>query len=92
VSPTDAGLDTLVAGLRCREVLDDLSDFLDGTLTDTRVQAIQQHLAGCDRCARFGGEVSHTISALRAVMTTPDPVDANQAARLRQALRGAQVG
>ena len=92
MSPTDAGLDTVVAGLRCREVLNDLSDFLDGALTDTRVQAIQQHLSGCDRCARFGGEVSRTITALRAVMTTPDPVDANQVARLRQSLRRAQVG
>jgi anti-sigma factor RsiW len=58
-------LDRLVAGLRCRDVLADLSEFLDGNLAPERVTAIQAHLAGCDTCARFGGNVGEIVAALR---------------------------
>jgi anti-sigma factor RsiW len=59
-------LDRVVAGLRCREVLADLSDFLDGTLPPARLAAIHAHLAACDTCARFGGTVGEIVAALRA--------------------------
>ncbi len=62
----DDGLDTMVAGVRCREVLAELSDYLDGALTAERVGVLQAHLAGCDRCTRFGGEVSGVLAALRS--------------------------
>lgn len=58
-------LDRMVAGLRCREVLADLSDFLDGLLSETRVAAIRAHLAECTSCARFGTEVAQVLAALR---------------------------
>lgn len=59
-------LDRLVAGLRCRDVLADLSEFLDGNLGAERVAAIQAHLSGCDTCARFGGNVGEIVAALRS--------------------------
>jgi len=90
VPTPDAGLDTIVAGVRCRDVLQDLSDFLDGALSASRVSEIQSHLTGCDRCARFGGDVSHLIATLRASLHVPDPVDAERAARVRASLRRAQ--
>ncbi len=90
MSNADAGLDSVVAGLRCREVLDDLSDYLDGGLSPDRLVRIQAHLAGCDRCARFGGEVAETVTALRQTLQVPPPVDAPQAARIRAALRRVQ--
>ncbi|MBP6773499.1 MAG: zf-HC2 domain-containing protein [Gemmatimonadaceae bacterium] len=90
MSETDAGLDTVVAGLRCRDVLDDLSEFLDGAISPERVRLIQGHLAHCDRCARFGGEIANTLAALRTSLGTPTPIDGAQSARLRDALRRAQ--
>lgn len=60
-------LDTIVAGIRCRDVLADLSDYLDGTLAPTRVSAIEAHLAECENCARFGGHIAQTLTALRSV-------------------------
>lgn len=90
MSGPDAGLDTVVAGIRCRDVLDDLSEYLDGALSPSRVEAIQAHLAGCDRCARFGGEVSQTIESLRAALRVPEAVDAQRAAAVRASLRRAQ--
>lgn len=59
------GLDTIVAGVRCRDVLADLSEYLDGALTPARVQELQAHLSGCEHCARFGGHIARTLAALR---------------------------
>ncbi len=54
-----------VAGLRCSEVLTDLSDFLDGDMQIERRSQIEAHLKGCDVCARFGGAFTAAIQALR---------------------------
>lgn len=69
-------LNRLVAGLRCRDVLEDLSEFLDGALPPERVAAIHAHLAECDTCARFGGSVGEIVSALRAGTPTTTWSDA----------------
>ncbi len=70
---TDQGLDTVVAGVRCREVLADLSAYVDGELTAARVGELQAHLAGCDRCSRFGGDVVRLLGALRSGLREPEP-------------------
>ncbi len=88
----DAGLDTVVAGLRCRDVLNDLSELLDNALEEARVQAIHAHLSGCDRCSRFGGTIAQTIAALRATMHEPTPLSADASQRLRAAVQRAQQG
>jgi anti-sigma factor RsiW len=90
MSTADAGLDTVVAGLRCRDVLDDLSDLLDGALPAARVTAIQAHLAGCNRCAQFGGAIAQTLAHLRTALREPPPISSGQAAQLQDALRRVQ--
>jgi anti-sigma factor RsiW len=77
-------LDRMVAGLRCRDVLADLSDFLDGLLAEERVIAVKAHLAECETCARFGAEVAAVLAALRAghAAATP-PLGDDALARLR---------
>lgn len=81
-------LDRMVAGLRCREVLADLSDFLDGLLSESRVLAIRAHLAECSRCARFGADVAAVLGALRAGHSevTPTLADDEVAALRRRVL------
>lgn len=64
---SDQDLDTIVAGVRCREVLADLSEYLDGALAPARVRELQAHLAECSNCARFGGHIAQTLEALRRV-------------------------
>lgn len=54
-----------VAGLRCGDVLAELSDFLDGELTAPRQAQVEAHLRGCDVCERFGGVFSAAIRALQ---------------------------
>jgi anti-sigma factor RsiW len=58
-------LNRVVAGLRCRDVLEDLSELLDGALPPERVAAIHAHLAECETCARFGGTVGEIVATLR---------------------------
>jgi anti-sigma factor RsiW len=84
--------DRLVAGLRCREVLADLSDYIDGELTPERVTQIEAHLAGCDWCERFGGRFAGVVRAFRSGLREAPPLDDAVAgrlhARLAQELRG----
>jgi anti-sigma factor RsiW len=54
-----------VAGMRCGEVLAELSDFLDGELGRERRAQVEAHLHDCDVCARFGSSFSAAIRTLR---------------------------
>jgi|JI10StandDraft_1071094.scaffolds.fasta_scaffold1354869_1 anti-sigma factor RsiW len=81
-----------VAGLRCSAVLERLSDFLDGELTDSERQSVVAHLAGCDTCARFGGQMAEAVAALRAALaeevSPSEPETGAILARLRVRLEG----
>ena len=54
-----------VAGVRCSEVLAELSEYLDGELSEPRRNQLQAHLQGCEVCERFGGQFSDSIRQLR---------------------------
>lgn len=75
-----------VGGLRCSEVLERLSEYLDGELSPDVVARIHEHLRGCDACERFGTRFSGVVRALRQALAEPDPIDADVAARLRARL------
>lgn len=55
----------IVGGISCREVLADLSAYVDGDLDDQRRSAIEQHVHACDLCTRFGGVFVTTVEAVR---------------------------
>lgn len=82
-----ADLDRLVAGLRCREVLDKLSDYLDGELAAPEMVQVEAHVRGCDWCERFGGEFAGRVAMLKRELAAPAPLEAARARRLREALR-----
>ncbi len=79
--------DRSVAGIRCSEVLDDLSDYLDGELTDERVRRIEAHLQGCDWCERFGGDFGHAIGSLRTALASPPAAPTGVHSRLMERLQ-----
>lgn len=80
-------LDRVVGGVSCRDVLADLSEYVDGALPPSRVAAVQAHLAGCDRCERFGGRFASTVGALRRSLAVPaGGVPPDTAAGLRRRL------
>lgn len=77
----------LVAGLRCGDVLADLSEYLDEGLTAERRDQIEAHLRGCDYCERFGREFAGAVTALRRELGAANPIDPAVAARLKERLR-----
>jgi RNA polymerase sigma-70 factor (ECF subfamily) len=75
----------LVAGLHCGEVLADLTEHLDGRLSRDRAERIDEHLAGCAACRRFGGEITAVVRALRELPDEPLPPEVEE--RLAEGLR-----
>lgn len=67
--------DRVVAGLKCSEVLKDLSSYVDGELDADRRARIEAHLAGCDRCEHFGGVFGETVADLRRLLGGSAPAD-----------------
>jgi anti-sigma factor RsiW len=55
-----------VGPLWCSDVIALLGDYLDGDLTPTQLGDVEQHLAGCPECTRFGGEFGAVVEALAA--------------------------
>jgi anti-sigma factor RsiW len=49
---------------RCREVVDRLSEFLDGELDRSAAESVALHLEACASCAQFARELAATILAL----------------------------
>jgi anti-sigma factor RsiW len=70
----------MVAGLHCGEVQADLTESLDGRLSQGRSQRIEEHLSECGDCRRLFEEIA---AAVRAVRELPDePLDPEIEARL----------
>ncbi|MCB9562922.1 MAG: zf-HC2 domain-containing protein [Kofleriaceae bacterium] len=65
--------DREVAGLRCRDVLARLSDYLDGDLADDARAQLEAHVRGCPDCARFGARFGQLVGTLRG--GGPDDAD-----------------
>ena len=85
-------LDTVVAGLSCREVLQYLNDFLDGELAASDRVRVTAHLAECRNCEKFGGEVAGLIAALRGIVNTAEEIPQGVSGRLRARLAGDRTG
>ncbi len=71
-----------VAGLRCSEVLAQLSDYVDGELDASQVERVETHLLGCPSCERFGKNFGSMVVALRNEAADSDSVDPKLVSRL----------
>lgn len=68
-------LNRLVAGMRCREVLALLADYMDGELSPDTRERLETHVRQCEQCEKFGGEYSELVATLRShqrYATDPD--------------------
>ena len=79
-------LDHDVGGLTCRQVLEGLSDFVDGNLPEDVVEAVHSHLAECRNCEAFGGRFTGVLAALRATLEEAPAVEAQVFQRLNERL------
>ncbi|MCU0620115.1 MAG: zf-HC2 domain-containing protein [Gemmatimonadales bacterium] len=82
-------LDREVAGVRCREVLAELSALVDGDLPEERVAQLSAHVRGCDWCERFGGRFGAVMTRFRAALAEAEPLPGDVGARLRARVHAA---
>jgi predicted anti-sigma-YlaC factor YlaD len=78
------------ASLTCREVVELLSDYLDGVLPEPQRVRVDEHLAGCDGCTMVLEELRETVR-LTGMLTVEHLTDA-QRTILLGAFRGWTAG
>ena len=74
--------DNVIAGVACSEVLAHLSDFVDGALESSKVEALHAHLAACEHCAKFGAEFQAALGSLKTRLRNDEPLAEDIAERL----------
>jgi anti-sigma factor RsiW len=78
-------LDDSVAGLRCGEVLERLSDLVDGEIDGDLRARIVEHVRGCRWCEEFGGRFSAIVRQLREA-AEEDELEEDVTGRLQERL------
>ena len=71
--------------LVCRDLVELVTDHLEGALGPTVHTTVDDHLSGCAGCAAYLAQIRATVAVLRA--TSPPPLDPEFHARLTDAFR-----
>ncbi len=58
-------------GLACKEVVELVTDYLEGVLLPEKRAALEEHLAGCPGCTNYLEQVRLTIGMLRNLAQEP---------------------
>jgi anti-sigma factor RsiW len=72
--------------LSCREVVELVTAYLEGALSEAEEVRFEEHLAMCDGCAAYLDQMRRTISLVGRL--DPDAVDLEACDRLMHAFRG----
>ena len=65
----------------CKDVLANISSYLDGELNTTACDAIERHCVACPSCAALVNGLRETVGLCRQAATTPLPDAVRQRAR-----------
>lgn len=63
----------LTAGIECRQAVELVSDYLDGTLTRRDRRRLERHLAKCNACSAYLEQIRITIEMTGRI--EPDDLD-----------------
>ena len=74
-----------VEDLSCQELVELVTDYLEGALDERHVQAFERHLAGCDGCTAYLEQFRVTIRLTGTL--TPDDLSPDAETALLQAFR-----
>jgi predicted anti-sigma-YlaC factor YlaD len=58
--------------LRCQEVVELVTDYLEGALLPEKRDQVDEHLVGCDGCTNYIEQVKMTIGMLRDLSQKPE--------------------
>jgi len=50
---------------KCQTVFENLSNYLDGDLSDSDKKDFERHIVSCEKCDQFGEEFFRVVEALR---------------------------
>jgi hypothetical protein len=64
-----------VGGMRCRDVLAALGDYVDDELGMTDRARVEAHLRQCEVCERFGGHFSRVVQSAREQLGATPAID-----------------
>ncbi len=65
--------------ISCKEVVAQLTDYLDHALPPDQVQRIEAHLTACGGCATFFAQMQQTVAVLPALADAPVPPETRAA-------------
>ena len=71
--------------LSCQELVELVTDYLEGALDERHVRAFNEHLAGCDGCTMYVEQLRVTIRITGTL--TPDDLTPEAESALLQAFR-----
>lgn len=59
--------------MRCREVVELMTDYIEGTLSDGDRARFEEHIAGCDGCRAYLEQLRTTKRVLGTLAAEPIP-------------------
>jgi anti-sigma factor RsiW len=78
--------------LACQELVELITDYIEGVLVAAEVAAVEAHLAECDGCDRYLEQMRATLRALGTVPVATLPDEAVDSLLAAFARRGAHGG
>ena len=72
--------------LTCHEVVELVTDYLEGALADEARRRVEEHLSGCEGCTRYLAQMRDTIRLTG--MLTEEQIPEEQKVALLDAFRG----
>jgi anti-sigma factor RsiW len=73
------GAATDVDDMRCEQVVETITDYLDEVLPPVEMAALREHLSGCDGCSAYLDQIRRTIAAVRGGPETEAPDEHTEA-------------
>jgi anti-sigma factor RsiW len=73
------------APIACQELVELVTDYLEGALDDRERRRFEAHISGCEHCATYVDQIRLTIAATGAV--SEDDIDPAARAELLAAFR-----
>ena len=74
----------------CKELVEVITEYLEGTLPASDRARFERHLAGCDGCQAYLDQMRQTIAALGHL--PPESLSPEAESRLLEAFRGWREG